>query len=91
MLALALTHHLVLAQGLAIDMVLQGIWSLCGSVALVEYMPLGLGISNLVGGDPIIPDWYSLSDFRRAFSKYFVPIEEVRLGLNRILFVGTPR
>ncbi len=86
-LALALTHHLLLTQKLTIDFILQRLKRFTRKLLVIEFMPLGL-YSSRFERIPEVPDWYRLDWFREAFSRYFETIEETRLARNRVLFVG---
>lgn len=88
--ALALTHHLILSQGMSLDFVLGRIRSFTSKYAFVEFMPMGC-YSSKTNVTPIIPDWYTREWFRAKFEQYFVPLEEKQLEPNRILFVGKLR
>jgi hypothetical protein len=86
--ALALTHHLILAQRYDLDLILRRISSYARKYAFIEFMPLGLWST---GQEPVVPDWYSLEWFRRSFIQYFDLLHEDELKVNRILFVGKVR
>jgi len=83
--ALAVTHHLLLTQGIQIDCILRRIASYTNKYAFIEFMPLGLYDGNII---PSIPSWYTLDWFRDSFRKYFSIIIEEKLEKNRILFFG---
>lgn len=84
-LALALTHHLILSQYFPIDSILKKIKELSKKYVIVEFMPLGLwGGKEL----PEIPEWYTIDWFREQFLKYFTIELEEKLEINRIIFVG---
>jgi hypothetical protein len=87
-LALAVTHHLLLTACLNIETVLRTIASYSAEYVLIEFMPLGLhdGTST-----PPIPSWYSVDWFRSNFAKQFELLLEEKLEENRILFVGRLR
>jgi hypothetical protein len=82
---LAVTHHLLLAQGLSIEHVVRTIAAYARRFALVEFMPLGLSSP----GKPVAPPaWYTEAWFREAFESNFRVISVERLEENRVLFVG---
>lgn len=86
-LALAITHHLVLTQKYSLDFIFESIESYADKYVYVEFMPLGL-----YGGDekntPPIPDWYNKEWFRNKFMEKFILLHEEQLEKNRIVFVG---
>jgi hypothetical protein len=83
--ALALTHHLVLTSGLSLDRVLHVLSLYSSRYVLVEFMPLGL----FDGTRPAaVPAWYTTEWFQSGFEKRFKLIERAKLEENRILFVG---
>lgn len=85
-LALAVTHHLVLRQNYNLSFILETIKSYSNKYVYIEFMPLGL-----YGGSeetPLIPNWYNRNWFRNNFIKKFKLIHEEQLEKNRIIFVG---
>jgi hypothetical protein len=82
-LALALTHHLILTRKTPIDNIFQALSSYTEKYLFVEFMPLGLR-----RGD--VPEWYNVDWFRSYFSKYFKLLVEVptERDNSRILFIG---
>jgi hypothetical protein len=84
-LALAVTHHLLLTGRMPIDTVFRSISSFSRKYVLVEFMPLGLhdGVSA-----PPLPAWYNVDWFRNNFRAEFDLLREEVLEENRILFVG---
>ena len=89
-IALALTHHLVLSQGMTLDFIFQRIRSFSSKYVFVEFMPLGC-YSSKEKKIPNIPNWYNLEWFRSKFEQYFDTLEERQLEPNRILFLGQLR
>lgn len=87
-LALAITHHLLLSQYFPIDQVLGSIVSLSKKYVLVEFMPLGLWNGKY---SPPVPEWYTQKWFEEKLSEYCKIEEIISLGENRILFVGKKR
>lgn len=90
-LAMAITHHLILGQGLSISYVVQRIRDSTKVTALIEFMPLG---NIRPGGERDLPDWYSTEVFEAELREKFSSVE--RLGYSdrsahahRILFVCT--
>jgi hypothetical protein len=89
-LALALTHHLVLSQGMSLDFVFDRLRSFATKYVFVEFMPLGC-YSSRKKKLPTVPEWYNLEWFRTRFDHYFEILDEKQLDKNRILFVGLVR
>lgn len=84
---LALTHHLILSQGMDLDFVFERIKGFTAKYVFIEFMPLGCYSSNK-NKIPLIPEWYNIEWFRSKFNKHFDLIEEKQLELNRVLFIG---
>jgi len=95
-LALAITHHLLLSQHFKICEIFEKIKKFSKKYVYIEFMPLGMW-----GGDtttkPEIPKWYSLETFKIVFCKYFelLHIEVLeshkiagRHEPHRVLFIG---
>jgi hypothetical protein len=83
--ALAITHHLTLAQNFQLRDVMATIAGYSRRFALVEFMPLGLW--NGVEAPPL-PDWYTLESFQQAFSEFFEIIQVEKVEDNRVLHLG---
>ena len=86
--ALAVTHHLLLGQRLSLEHVLATLRAFANRYVLVEFMPLGLHDGK---GPVEVPSWYTIGWFRRAFETAFEPVLEDSLEENRVLFVGKVR
>jgi len=86
-MALALTHHLFLKQGMTIDFVMHRLSQYTNEFVMVEFMPMGL-YSSAYDKLPQVPDWYNIEWFRNGFTKHFDLIHEEEVGLNRTLFFG---
>lgn len=84
-LALALTHHLILSQNISINEILDIFSRYTKRFAFIEFMPLGLYDGKSA---PPVPAWYTQEWFKAAFERYFTIILEEQLEENRILFVG---
>ncbi len=84
-LALAITHHLLLRRRLAVDAVLSQICQFAQRFVFVEFMPLGLYAGRTA---PDLPAWYTRDWFRAACARHFHILIEEELEENRILFVG---
>ncbi len=86
-LALALTHHLILTQKMSIRDIFERLIKFSPKYVLVEFMPLGL-YSPTSKRKYVVPEWYNVEWFRNHFSQYFHILNEEHLEKNRILFVG---
>lgn len=88
-LALAITHHLLLSQYLFnLDLILDKIGSFAKKYVYVEFMPLGLW----GGGElPGVPQWYTEDWFRNNFVKKFDLLHREQLEKNRIIYIGKIR
>lgn len=84
-LALAVTHHLLLTQTLPLNLVFEAIKSYTRRYAFIEFMPKGLYNGHSA---PPFPTWYTLDWFRQGFEKHFNLIIEEPLENNRILLFG---
>lgn len=87
-LALAVTHHLLLTARLNIENVLRTIASFSSEYVMIEFMPLGLHDGT---NAPPIPSWYTVEWFRSNFARQYELLLEEQLEENRILFVGRLR
>jgi len=86
--ALAISHHLLLSQEYSVDVVLKRLTGFSRRHLLVEFMPLGLWNGTSA---PPVPEWYRLEWFRASFSRWCSDIVEIELEKNRILFAGIVR
>ncbi len=85
-IALAITHHLLLAQYVDVDAMFEAMASYTKKYIIIEFMPLGLW----GGGEeyPEVPKFYNLDWFKEHMECYF-RIKEVRtLNKNRIMLFG---
>lgn len=87
-IALALTHHLILARGFPMDYVIKILSMYTREYALIEFMPLGLWAGN---GVPNLPEDYTVENFKKAFENSFDIILTEQLENNRIIFFGRRR
>jgi hypothetical protein len=85
-MALAVTHHLLLRQKRSLDFILNVMARYTKKYAFIEFMPLGLWSEG--GTVPPVPSWYTIQWFRNHFGKYFRLLLEEELEKNRILFFG---
>jgi hypothetical protein len=66
-IALALTHHLLLAQGYRLDAVLERIVAHGRRHMIIEFMPKGLWDGS---SGPPVPSWYTQSWFAAGLERY---------------------
>lgn len=85
-IAMAITHHLLLTQNIDIDRMMERFSLYTKRYLIVEFMPLGLW----GGGEdlPSIPVWYNLEWFKKNMSKYFKIHLVEKLEKNRIVLLG---
>jgi hypothetical protein len=84
-MALALTHHLILKYGYDIDYIFTELLKYTNKYIIVEFMPLGLWTPS---SKIDIPEWYSEEYFKEHFEKYFKLIKREKLEENRIVYIG---
>jgi hypothetical protein len=84
-LALAVTHHLILTRRISIDEIFKTILMYSKRYVFIEFMPMGLWDGKKT---PPIPSWYTIEWFRDSFENFFNIILEEKIEDNRILFVG---
>jgi hypothetical protein len=84
-LALAVTHHLLLTQRVPVDRMFATLGAYAERYVLIEFMPLGLWDGKTA---PPFPAWYTREWFREHFNRHFRLIREEQLEPNRIMFVG---
>jgi hypothetical protein len=89
--ALAVTHHLILTQGLQGDLLMKRFADFCDRFALIEFMPWGLWDNINRGPIPSVPSWYTADWFRAHFVKRFDLLKEETVSDNRVVFVGRKR
>lgn len=89
-LALAVTHHLILTSQYHISTIFERIKLYSNRYVLVEFMPKGLwSIENPVNVN--VPEWYNADWFKKEFEKEFNILHQENLEDNRLLFVGEIR
>lgn len=83
--ALAVTHHLILTQKIDIDALMEFFSCCTNRYIIVEFMPLGLwnGVSA-----PELPEWYTLDWFLDNLKKRFKINKVEQLEPNRIMILG---
>lgn len=84
-IALAVTHHLILTQRYDIDRIFNTLASYTSKYLIVEFMPLGLWDGESA---PPLPSWYNESWFVDNLCNYFSVLERRELEQNRIAFVA---
>lgn len=85
-IALAITHHLILTQQIPIDNIFAEISKYAKRYVFIEFMPLGLYSHDYAA--PPVPAWYNLEWFKDAFMRYFKLIIVEQTEKNRVLFFG---
>lgn len=98
-LAMAITHHLLLSQGHQLAGIFEKISAYSSKYVFIEFMPLGLW-----GGDPLnkpsVPDWYTIEWFESQFLCHYRLLEKKVIeshliaGIvepHRVMFIGQLR
>jgi len=85
-IALAVTHHLILSQSYNIESILSAINKYGRKYILIEFMPMGL-YSPRKEVQVSIPDWYTEDWFLENLAKYGNIIGRYELEINRILYL----
>ena len=82
-LALALTHHLILTRKVPIETILEAFSKYTTKYLFIEFMPLGLRRGE-------VPSWYNIDWFRDHFKKYYNLITETASEKDgsRLLLIG---
>ena len=85
-IALALSHHLILSQNVSMERLFDILNQLTNKYLIIEFMPLGLwdGIHDT----PDFPEWYSLDNFKKIMELYFKVEYVEKIAENRILLIG---
>lgn len=86
-IALALVHHLILTQGVNIDMLIEKLSWFTRKYILIEFMPMGLW-NGKEEDIPTIPEWYNINWFRKKVSNKFIILQEKEVAKNRIMILG---
>ncbi len=89
-MALAVTHHLVLTQKIKLNVIVDILESYTNRYVIVEFMPLGLWAGNDESCPPI-PDWYTLDWFLQGLEEKFDVIKVEKISKNRIGILGEKR
>lgn len=83
--ALAVTHHLILTQKYSIDYIFLTISSFTQKYIIIEFMPLGLWDGSF---SPELPSWYTEEWFIKSMQKFYRIISREQLEENRVAFIG---
>jgi hypothetical protein len=86
--ALALTHHLILSQRVSLERIFNVFTKYSNRYVLIEFMPLGLYSARSKYPAPPVPDWYTFEWFKTTFEDFFTLLHVEELEENRILFFG---
>lgn len=81
-IALALTHHLILTQKLNIKWIAKFLYDSTNAYVLTEFMPLGLWYGQET--DMNTPNWYTYEWFKNEMELYFDFVWEQKTETNRI-------
>lgn len=84
-IALAVTHHLILTQNIRLDFIIETLFRFTEKYLIIEFMPLGL--HNGVSAPPL-PDWYTKDWFIEGLEKKFSIISEIKIEENRVVFMA---
>lgn len=82
----ALTHHLLLAQGMPMKGVAERLSILADKYLIVEFMERGLGQSRAG-----LPDWYTLENFVESLSARFSEISIYKADSKRTIIFATKK
>lgn len=82
LVANALTHHLLLTQGLNIDVMFMKFAIMARKYIIVEFMPKGVEITEFV------PDFYCLDWFVEHMKKYFEIVVQYEINKMRTIIIG---
>jgi hypothetical protein len=85
-MALALTHHLILTQRVPLDQIVASLSALTERHLLVEFMVHGLGAHGANVPDPL-PETYTIEHYKAAFAKEFDVVEEVPYEQGEVVSV----
>jgi len=87
LIALALTHHLVLTQKIPLNQIFEQFNEFSSKYIMTEFMPLGL-YSATAKRNHEPPNWYNEEWFKNEFERHYTLLYKEKLENNRILFVG---
>lgn len=83
--ALAVTHHLLLTQNFRLDAIVDSLAEYTERYLITEFMPLGLWDGTFA---PPLPDWYSEEWFVEGLSRKFRILEKISVEENRVMFMA---
>lgn len=83
-IALAVTHHLILTQKLTIEYITDILWEYTRKYLIVEFMPEGLWSERYTYQ---VPEWYTLDWFRSGLETRFKILSQEQLAYNRICLI----
>ena len=83
--ALAVTHHLILSQNIPLAKIFETLETYTSRYIVVEFMPLGLYNGKV---KVQFPEWYNESWFKAGFEARFTTLLREQLEENRIVYVG---
>lgn len=83
-IALAVTHHLLLSQGFLLDAVIERMVSYGRRHLIIEFMPKGLWDGR---SGPPVPSWYTVTWFAEGLARHGRVVLQEQLEENRIIFL----
>jgi hypothetical protein len=86
-LCLALTHHLILSEGLSINKIVSELHGLTNKYLFVEFMPLGLYSSSAPFSRLEVPHFYTEEWFEDKLKDKFSVLKKISIEKNRVLFI----
>ena len=83
LVALAVTHHLMLTQQYSLDVILSILSDYTSKYLIIEFMPLGLWDGKSA---PKLPKWYSREFFENMILTQYQIIDSSFIEENRIIY-----
>jgi len=83
-IALAVTHHLILTQHFKLEFIIERLFEFTEKYLIIEFMPLGLFNGKFA---PPLPNWYTKYWFIAGLNKKFKILLEKKVEDNRIIFM----
>ena len=90
-LALAVTHHLILRQKANIDLILKSFCEATNQYLAIEFMPLGLFSEQSSQPPKPVPSWYCPEWFKGHLESHVRILLEEQLEPNRIFYLCEKR
>lgn len=87
-IALAVTHHLILTQKIPLDYIFERLKVFSNKYVIVEFMPEGLWSPESKNLQPV-PEWYNARWFEQIFRQHFNLLHSQEVARNRIVFMGS--